>query len=296
MRNYAAGQLSGSLTRLAFEVRRASRHGRPDEVHDLRVSIRRFLACLSIFRDHFSSRVAKKCRRRLRRVLDLAAEVRNRDVSIELVGQAGAGPRSALFGWLTETRHSAMEELVEELCRLNRREFSRRWRAALELSGNESKESSVASLEAAVRYASGELPSLAQEFFKRGRRAAAPSQLPKALHRFRLATKRFRYEVELFRPLYGPGLAARLAVLRSVQRHLGEVNDCAAACELLRGAPAAMARSSAAAARRIAVLGERRVHAFRLYWNKEVASPKIEQNWIDYLTRYAGRKPAPRRS
>lgn len=296
MRNYAAEQLSSSLTRLAFEVRRASRHCRPDDVHDLRVSIRRFLACLSIFRDHFSSRVVKKCRRRLRRVLDLAAEVRNRDVSIDLVGQAGVGPRSALFGWLTEARHSAMEALVDELRRLNRREFSRRWRGALELSGNEPKESSGARLDAAVAYASRELPSLARKFFKRGRRAAAPSQAPQALHQFRLATKRFRYDVELFRPVYGPGLAARITVLRCVQRHLGEVNDCAAACDLLRHAPESMARPSAAAARRIAVLGERRARAFRLYWNKEVDSPQIEKNWIDYLTRYAGRKLAPRRS
>jgi CHAD domain-containing protein len=295
MRNYATEQLSGRLTRLAFEVRRASRHGRPDDVHDLRVSIRRFLECLSVFRDHFPSRVARKSRRRLRRVMDLAAEVRNRDVSIELVGQAGAGPRSALFGWLAEARRGAMEALADELRRLNRREFSRRWRDALELSGDPSKESSAASLDAAVAYASRELPSLAQKFFKRGRRAAAPSQTPQALHRFRLAAKRFRYGVELFRPVYGPGLAARLTALRSVQRHLGEVNDCATACELLHRAPEGMARSSAAAARRVAILGERRARAFRLYWNKEFP-PQKEQNWIAYLARFAGRKLAPRRS
>lgn len=295
MRNYATEQLAIRLTRLAFEVRRASRHGRPDDIHDLRVSIRRFLECLSVFRDHFPSHIAKKIRRRLRRVMDLAAEVRNRDVSIELVGQAGAGPRSALCGWLAEARRGAMEALADELRRLNRREFSRRWREALELSAGSAKESSAASLDAAVAYATRELPSLAQQFFKRGRRAAAPSQTPQALHRFRLAAKRFRYGVELFRPVYGPGLAARISVLRSVQQHLGEVNDCAATSELLCGAPEGMARSGAAAARRIAVLGERRERAFRLFWNKQFP-PQKEQNWIAYLARFAGRKRAPRRS
>jgi Flp pilus assembly protein TadD len=76
---------------------------------------------------------------------------------------------------------------------------------------------------------------------------------------------------------------------------LGEVNDCATACELLHRAPEGMARSSAAAARRVAILGERRARAFRLYWNKEFP-PQKEQNWIAYLARFAGRKLAPRRS
>jgi hypothetical protein len=74
------------------------------------------------------------------------------------------------------------------------------------------------------------------------------------------------------------------------------VNDCAATCELLRRAPENLARSSAAAALRIALLGKRRARAFRLYWNKEVDSPQKEQNWIAYLARFAGRKLAPRRS
>jgi CHAD domain-containing protein len=296
MRNYAAEQLAGRLTRLAFEVRRATRNRRPEDVHDLRVSIRRFLECLAAFREHFPSREAKKSRRRLRRVMNLAAEVRNRDVAIELIEQVGVGPRSAVFGWLSDARGKAMDALVDELRGLNRREFSRRWRGSLELSGQEPRDSAAISLDAAAKYASSELPSLARKFFKRGRRAAAPAGTPKVLHEFRLAAKRFRYAAELFRPVYGPGLTARLGELRSVQQHLGEVNDCATACELLGRAPESMSRPAASAARSIEALSEHRVRAFRLYWKKELDSPQKEQNWISYLTRFAGRKPAPRRS
>jgi CHAD domain-containing protein len=296
MRNYANDQLSGRLTRLAFEVRRAARNRRPDDVHDLRVSIRRFLQCLDAFRDCFPTRVAKKCRRRLRGIMELAAAVRDCDVTIALVSEAGAGSRSALLGWLTGTRATAMEALVEELRRLTRREFSRRWRDALELAGKESNSVSAADLKEAAAHAARELPGLAKKFFKRGRLAAAPDESVKTLHEFRLAAKRFRYVVELFRPVYGPGLVERINILRCVQRHLGEVHDCAAARELLERAPAGAARSASAIARRIEALGERRVRAFRVYWKRTLESPLQERNWTAYLARFAGSKLARRRS
>ncbi len=296
MRNYANAQLSSRLARLAFEVRRAARNRRPDDIHDLRVSIRRFLACLSEFREYFPTRAAKKCRSRLKCAMDLAAEVRNRDIALDLVAQTGAGPRSALSVWLAQARAKAIESLVEELRRLHRRDFSRRWREALELDvGDSVKDADTATSEAA-RYAAGELPLLARKFFKRGRRAAAIDVPPAALHQFRLAAKRFRYVVELFRPVYGPGLSARLAALRSVQRHLGEVSDCATACELLRDASKPLARTAALASRRIEALNQQRMRAFRLHWKRTFDSPLKERNWVFYLTRFAGRTRARRRA
>ena len=296
MRNYANEQLSGRLMRLAFEVRRAARNRRPDDVHDLRVSIRRFLECLEVFRDYFPSRAAKKCRRRLGRIMELAAAVRDCDITITLVNEAGAGSRSALQGWLTGMRVTAMDTLVEELRRLTRREFSRRWRDALDLAGKDPNSFSAADLKEAAAHAARELPGLARKFFKRGRRAAAPDETGQTLHEFRLVAKRFRYVVELFRPVYGPGLVARINILRCVQRHLGEVHDCVAARELLDRAPAGKTRSAASVARRIDALGERRVRAFRLYWKRTLESPLQERNWTAYLARFAGSKTARRRS
>ena len=69
------------------------------------------------------------------------------------------------------------------------------------------------------------LPKLAEQYFEAGRKAAAGYKKPKALHRFRIATKRFRYTLELFRPVYGPSLDRRLKVLRGLQESLGKVSD-----------------------------------------------------------------------
>ncbi len=296
MRRYAAEQIAGGLTRLAFEVRRAARNRRPDDVHDLRVAIRRFNECLCVFRKYIPSGAAKKCRRRLRRTMDLAAVVRNHDITVELLSLAGVGQRSALFAWLAGERGKAMEALSDELSRLNRRDFSRRWRESLELSATEGGSDSAADFDAAASYASKTLPAMARKFFKRGRRAARAGESRDALHQFRLASKRFRYSVELFRPVYGPGLVERLSALRTVQQHLGGVNDCASACELLDGAPAGSLRSAAAAKRRIEALGERRLRAFRQCWKRSFDSPSVQSNWTAYLIRFAGRRKVSRRS
>ncbi len=70
------------------------------------------------------------------------------------------------------------------------------------------------------------LPKLAEKYFKAGREAAADQERsPKELHRFRLATKRFRYSLELFRPVYGSSMDRQLKSLRGLQNVLGKLSD-----------------------------------------------------------------------
>jgi CHAD domain-containing protein len=69
------------------------------------------------------------------------------------------------------------------------------------------------------------LPKMARKYFEAGRKAIEGKRPPEELHRFRLETKRFRYTVELFRPLYGPNLDRYLKALRELQGALGKVSD-----------------------------------------------------------------------
>src|SRR5580692_6953009 len=48
------------------------------------------------------------------------------------------------------------------------------------------------------------LPKMARRYFEAGRKAIEGKRPPGELHAFRLKTKRFRYTLELFSPLYGP--------------------------------------------------------------------------------------------
>jgi CHAD domain-containing protein len=79
--------------------------------------------------------------------------------------------------------------------------------------------------QSAAENARAVLPKLARRYFEAGREAIAGKRPPEELHAFRLETKRFRYTLELFRPLYGPTLDRYLNALRELQGALGKVSD-----------------------------------------------------------------------
>ena len=78
-----------------------------------------------------------------------------------------------------------------------------------------------------------ELTALAASYIAYVRGELAKDPPPPQLHALRLATKRLRYTLELFRACYDKGLEERLDVLRKGQQQLGDTNDCVASWELL---------------------------------------------------------------
>ncbi len=133
MRPYAVERASALLGRLVFRANRAVKQPDPEAIHDLRVAIRRFSQCLRVFRAFFPRGEVKKVRRRLRRVMDLAAEVRDRDIALQVYAEAGAPSQAALALQLGQERQQAKRELVEELGRIQKRDFSSKWRKRLQL-------------------------------------------------------------------------------------------------------------------------------------------------------------------
>jgi len=136
-----------------------------------------------------------------------------------------------------------------------------------------------------------QLPPLVSAYFARGREAAASDPSPAKLHRLRLATKRLRYTLELFRQCYGPGLETRLAMLHKVQQLLGEVADGAAAIKFL--ADAGLARPGQRS-RAIGFLRQRTARKQREFWKHWIEvfdAPSRERWWIAYLVRHS-RAPA----
>jgi CHAD domain-containing protein len=79
------------------------------------------------------------------------------------------------------------------------------------------------------------LPKMARRYFEAGRKALHHKTPPDDLHSFRLETKRFRYSLELFRPLYGPTIERYLSKLRELQGALGKVSDYQAIQRVLVG-------------------------------------------------------------
>lgn len=126
------------------------------------------------------------------------------------------------------------------------------------------------------------LPRLTEEFFQHGRAAMKRKTSWQDLHGFRLAAKRYRYSLELFLPLYGPGLKVKMEVLRGLQRLLGEINDCVTARGLLKGIDGTE-NTRAALEKRM----ERKAAELRRYWKKHFEPEHTMAAWSSYLARYS---------
>jgi CHAD domain-containing protein len=79
------------------------------------------------------------------------------------------------------------------------------------------------------------LPKMARKYFQAGREAVGAKLPPNELHGFRLETKRFRYTLELFRPVYGPQLDRYLKALHELQGALGKLSDYEAIQRVVHG-------------------------------------------------------------
>jgi hypothetical protein len=133
------------------------------------------------------------------------------------------------------------------------------------------------------------LPAAVTEFFALGRNAAASTD-PASLHAFRLASKRFRYTLELFRPLYGPGLDPKIEAVRRIQSVLGDRQDFAVLSARLRNSPMP-SEALLDALRASDAKGLELEQRFREYWTGEFDVPGAEGRWLRYITR---RPPVPR--
>jgi CHAD domain-containing protein len=133
MHEYARDRGALLLRRLAFCMNRAAQLRDPDSIHDLRVSIRRFQQCLVAFQQFFPRGQAKRIRARLHDIMQIAGEIRNHDIALELIEKSGLPVNPALTLHMRQEAKELHAELHRLLARWGRRDLSRRWGARLGL-------------------------------------------------------------------------------------------------------------------------------------------------------------------
>jgi CHAD domain-containing protein len=133
MRTYVRSQTSLLLRRLATEATRTTGNADEDSIHDLRVAIRRLSRCLRVFSKFYPARSWKPIRRRLADLMDSCGTVRDRDIAIGLLTEAGLRVSAPLVRRLQAERRAAARELELELQEWKARRFTRVWRKRLEL-------------------------------------------------------------------------------------------------------------------------------------------------------------------
>ena len=133
MREYARLQTAMLLRRLAYQVTHAGKSGDPDAIHDLRVAVRRFSACLRAFAPFYPPHAARRVRRRLSGLMEVAGLVRDLDVTLDLLRQSGTPTGAPLAAALRSRRAKAEARLEREIHQWTSRGFSRKWRSRLNL-------------------------------------------------------------------------------------------------------------------------------------------------------------------
>jgi CHAD domain-containing protein len=272
MRKLVSSQTAHRLKKLGTELRRVA--GKPkdaDAIHDLRVAIRRLSQELRVFEAWFEPDRAKRIRRNLRKLMERCAAVRNCDVAIEVLRAAGFRNRAVIAGLDQERRHMR-EALDRKLADWRRRDRVRKFRKDLRVRLQKAGEGEDPQ---------GQLPAMIDDLFRAGREAALPASSRQKMHRFRLKTKRMRYTLELFEPIYGEKTTPIMETLKELQGKLGAINDCATTLEMI-----GRNRTAAAAVQELA---GKRVGEFREYW-KVHFKPREKVRWKAVLGAADGNK------
>src|SRR5438105_1154036 len=290
-RKFASDQAVRRLGRLAFQINQTVKSRDAEAVHDLRVAVRRFSQVLRVFKPCFRGKEARRIRRELKQMMDLAGEVRNCDIALKLIAKSrrritGLPPK------VQDLRREGEQALIAFLRHWVDRKSSLKWRGVVKSTTTTNGEAFARATIA--RTAQRMLPRMAQQFFERGNEAAKTKASARELHQFRISSKKFRYTLELFTSLYGSQLNSSLEKIRRGQRLLGDINDCETVGDMLSNYKAADEFTSWLKKRQ-----RRKIEQFQRYWTETLAADGEVRKWNTLLSRPEGslketRKPPMR--
>lgn len=126
MRDYAVAKTGALLDEAAAAITSAARTPDEEAVHKMRVSIRRLQQAIRLFRQYFDSRGFEHVKDRMRAIMEVAGELRNRDIAMKLVADADGDT-----GELAAQRLAYKEKLDDVLKRYLNSDLSRSWREKL---------------------------------------------------------------------------------------------------------------------------------------------------------------------
>ncbi|HLX45799.1 MAG TPA: CHAD domain-containing protein [Bryobacteraceae bacterium] len=239
--------------RLTQQARYTSRTPDAEQVHNLRVAIRRFNQALDLHDEDTPG--FRKIHRRLKKTMALAGQVRDADIARKLVGKlqpAGAGTIQAK---LAHRRMESEEQLVAAL-------------PALAKNGHFEMPASAGKLtQDAIHDA---IRDAVKRLFKR----AAKADDARGLHRLRIAAKKLRYALELLAPRHD-----RLEQMKRLQALLGDINDYETARRIVA--------EESGGKKLLAQLEDRqskKIREFRRYWKSRFDGDDNARRWMADLS------------
>ncbi len=213
-----------------------------EEVHDMRVATRRMRSAFRIMSPYFKKDVMQPFNDELRQVARALGAVRDLDVFIDKAQRfaekrAGMELDLLLQAWYLERRDARMD-LIDHLDSKAFRRFVKDFHRFLTTPGKgvkssaEPPEDANALIAYQVRHV---VPQLIYARYERVRtyETVLDGAPVSTLHALRIDIKRLRYAVEFFVEVLGPEAKAVIEACKTMQDHLGDLNDAEVAIDRL---------------------------------------------------------------
>jgi CHAD domain-containing protein len=292
--NFAKKDAEKLLHGVVTQIARAAKSQGVDEMHDLRVVIRRFIRILSALAPCFPRAESKRVRRGFKRIMVQAGDIRDYDIAIHLINRMELPDSGTLLRQIQQRREQLAAVLSASLHRWAVRNLPARWRSAL------NSDRDIKSGDAGFRAVPVEimakrlLPGMVKEHFRRGEAAVGKKMPAHKIHRFRIAAKNFRYTLDFFAPLYEGTLPLLIDRLKDVQTLLGDINDCLTARRIVKEE---VTEDGAEDVRRDVLSGlkerqRKKTEEFREQYTAEFSSAAARRQWQDSVRRVGSQTSA----
>ena len=212
-----------------------------EELHDMRVAIRRMRTAFDIFGQSYQPKIMKHYLKGLRGIGRALGQVRDMDVILEkaLVYQADLQepqrldlePLISAWKRLVEKKR---RKLVQHLQSEGYEDFKRSFNSFLQAPQDDLD--NVGMINEVTNRVRDAVPVLVYSRYAavRAYEAVIPTANASQLHALRIEFKKFRYTLEYFREVLGDTAGKAINEIKRYQDHLGELHDADVACQLVR--------------------------------------------------------------
>ena len=212
-----------------------------EELHDMRVATRRMRAAFEVFGPYFRRKVVKKHLKRLRAAGRALGRMRDLDVSVEkaqryletLPEEERPGLDPLLNTWGQE-RTTERDQLLAYLDSENYQRFKQEFNQFVSTPGDGVPPiTETVPTPNLVRHV---VPVLIHTRLAalRAHEQIVTNASVEQLHALRIEFKRLRYAIEFFREVLGGEAREVIDEIKTLQDHLGDLNDANVACQSLR--------------------------------------------------------------
>ena len=212
-----------------------------EELHDMRVATRRMRAAFEVFEDAFEPKAIKPHLKGLRATGRALGQVRDLDVFMEkaqhYLDTLPEGQRHGLDPLLAAWNEQRTADRAKMLEHLDGREYAAFKHKFLEFLTTPGKGARVASQDSPAPDRVRQVVPILVYTRLAAVRAYEPllsAATLEQLHALRIEFKKLRYTLEYFREVLGAEARMVIEEIKTVQDHLGDLNDANVACQILR--------------------------------------------------------------